>query len=405
MNDLLKRLNMENISDLFDETYEKVLNDNEMPFWLSEEYILKAASDCYISEEVLKLSLPALPLIKENPDLVLFSKVLHEMLKIPKHHEEVFVGLKSPEAPEGENPLPYDLFSFFPILERVHYAFLDLKDKGVDGELLKNTYSSVGGFITVSEERTGRVCFPTLYFLWTTSYKNADIFSIGRFIFEIRKNCDLKMTAFINKNKEIKVLMSDGIKVHKSGLMLGSAGATDEEGSFVTEYHQTDEYYEGNLVCDETVLIEKEKTRLNKNEWSILCAPGDNFINIHIGADGSFAPDIVENSLNEGISFLKRLYPDADFKACMCVSWLLSADLKQLLKPTSNIISFQNRYVKFPIVCGGLDIFNFVFQRPISSLSEIDLDSLPEDSSLKKALKELYKSGDFLHEAGGIFTS
>lgn len=403
MNDLLKRLNMENISDLFDATYEKVLNDNEMPDWLMEEYVIKAANDCYISEEVLKLVLPALPLVRENSDLVLFAKILYDMLGIRKHHTEVFGGLEFPKAPEGENQLPYGLFSFFPMLPRVRDAYFELKNKGIDEELLKTTYSSIGGSIITSEQTMGRICFPTLYFLWTTTYKNGDIFTIGRFVFEIMRNYKLEARAFINKDGEIKILMEKGTKVHKSGLILGSAGAQDEEGSFETEYIETEEYYEGNLSCNDTARIQKEKVKLYKSEWSILCAPGDSFINIHIPGEGSFAPDVVENSLNEGIALLKNLYPETDFKAVMCDSWLLSPQLKEILKPTSNILAFQDRYNKFPIQASGLDIFNFVFQKPISNLSEIDLDSLPEDSSLKRALKEMYKSGKFLYEAGGIF--
>lgn len=403
MNDLLKRLNMKHISDLFDTTYEKYAKDTEIPEWLSEDFVLNAARDCYIRKEVIDLVMPALPLVRENKDLVLFSKILHDMLKIRKHHSEVFGGLEFPEAPSGENPLPYDLFSFFPMLSRVREAFFELRKKGVDEEILKNTYSSVGGSIISSKERMGKTCFPTLYFLWTTTNKNAELFTIGRFNFELRRNCSLKMTAFINKDGETKILMSEGIKIHKSGLVLGSLGAKEEDGSFVTEYKETEDYYEGNEALNSTVRISKEKTRLSKNEWSVLCAPGDDYVSVHIPSNGSFDAETVEKSLNEGREFFKMLYPESDFKAFMCISWLLASELKEILKPTSNIVKFQDRFYKFPVLCGGLDIFNFVFGKPVKSLEEVDFDSLSEDSSLKKSLKERYKKGNYLHEAGGVF--
>lgn len=403
MNDLLKRLNMENISDLFDSAYEKLSSDKEIPEWLTESYVRTAISDCFISEEVLNLVLPALPLVRENDDLVLFSKILYDMLGIHKHHSEVFGGLEFPKAPEGYNPLPYDLFSFFPMLARVRESFFKLKKEGVSEEILKQTYCSVGASIISSEAKMGRTCFPTLYFLWTTTYKNADLFTIGRFNFEIRRNCDLKMRAFVNKNGEIKILMEDGIKVHESGLISGSAGAKDDKNSFETKYCETEEYFEGNPVTESDARIINEKIQLKKSDWKLLCAPGDNYISVHIPGNGTFAPDVVESSINSGREFMKKLYPETDFKAFMCISWLLSPELKQILKPTSNIISFQNRYNKFPVLCSGLDIFNFVFGKPISSLSEVDFKSLSEDSSLKKALKELYISGGFIHETGGIF--
>lgn len=403
MNDLLKRLNLDNISDLFDIYYEKALNDTDMPEWLTEAYVKKAVSDCYINEEILDIVLPALPLVRENSDLVLFARTLYGMLEIQKHHSEVFGGLEFPKAPEGENPLPYDLFSFFPMLARVRQAFFTLKEKGVDEEILKITYRGVGGSIISSSKNTGRPTFSTLYFLWTTTQKNADLFTIGRFNFELRRNCSLEMRAFINKDEAIKILMVEGISVHKSGLILGSAGAKDEEGSFKTKYTETDEYYEGNEAINETGRISKEKTKLLKSEWSLLCAPGDDYVSVHIPRDGDFNQENIQRSLDEGKIFFKKLYPEIDFKAFMCISWLLSPELKALLKPTSNIISFQNRFNKFPVLCGGLDVFNFVFMKAVSALSEVDLDSLPENSSLEKGLKELYKSGGFIHEAGGVF--
>jgi len=109
------------------------------------------------------------------------------------------------------------------------------------------------------------------------------------------------------------------------------------------------------------------------------------------------------NTILNIIMILEKLYPDTDFKAFMCISWLLSPDLKALLKPTSNIISFQNRFYKFPVLCSGLDVFNFVFLNVVSDISEVDLNALPQNSSLEKGLKNLYQSGDFIHEAGGVF--
>lgn len=403
MNDMLRRLGMENISDLFDEYYEKALADKSIPNWLTEDFVRSAARDCYIAQEVIEPVLPSLPMILANNDLVLFAKTLYGMLEIRKHHSEVFGGLAFPKAPKGEDPLPYDVFSFFPMLARVRQAYFELKDKGVDEEILKNTYSAVGGSLINSSTRMGKTSFSTVYFLWTTTQKNADLFRIGRFNFEIRRNCDLNIRAFINSAGEKKILMSEGIKVHKSGLILGSAGAKDEQNCFLTEYEETDEYYEGNEAVNKTARISREKTRLLKSEWKLFCAPGDDYISVHIPGHGDFEPELLQRSLDDGREFLKRLYPDMNFKAFMCISWLLSPELEALLKPSSNILSFQNRFVKFPVLCGGLDVFSFVFIKSVSDLSEVDLDSLPDNSSLERGLKEVYKSGGFIHETGGVF--
>ncbi len=239
--------------------------------------------------------------------------------------------------------------------------------------------------------------------MWNTTYKNASLFKIGIFNFEVRENIKLQIRAFINNKGEIKLLMKEGLKIHKDGFILGSAGAEEKEDSFITEFIETDEYWEGNESDNDKSRVNKEKTRLFKNEWTLLYAPGDNLISVHIPRTATFDPVAIDDSLNEGREFFKKIYPEKDFKGFMCISWLLAPELKDILKPTSNILSFSDRYIKFPILCSGLDIFNFVFQSPVSSLADVNLDTLPENTSLERNLKEMYKNGKYLHETGGIF--
>lgn len=402
MNDLLRRLNMDNISDFFDECYEKALKDTTLPFWLTEEYIRETAADFPFFKTHLEAVIEAIPKVTENPDLVLFAKTLYIMLEVKKHHEEVFKGLAFPEAPEGQDPLGYDIFSFYPMIARIREAYTDLRNKGVDPKIIEATASGIDGTITASQNLSGRFSFSLLYFLWNTTHKNGHLFRIGRFNFEIRENIKLKIYAFKNKSGEVKILMTDGVDVHKSGFILGTVDAKDDEGSFKTTYKETEDYFEGHAVSKETSRVEKELTKLNKSEWELCYAPGDSLISVHIPRGESFSSDIVEKSLNEGKEFIQNLYPETDFKGFMCISWLLAPELNDLLKPTSNILSFNSRYDKFPILCGGLDVFNFVYVISAKTIDDVDLDALSENSSLEKSIKEHYKSGKFVHETGGV---
>lgn len=402
MNDLLKRLNMDDISDFFDESYEEALKDDDTPFWLTEEYIRQTAEDFPFFTTHLEAVIDALPKVRENKDLVLFAKTLYIMLKVKKHHEEVFKGLAFPEAPKGKESLPYDIFAFYPMLARIREAYTDLRNKGVDPKIIEATATGIDGNITLSTNLTGRFSFNLLYFLWCTTHKNASLFKIERFNFEIRQNIKLKIRAFKNKAGDVKLLMVADVPVHKSGFILGTVDAKDEEGSFKTVYKETEEFYEGNAVNKEASIVEKELTKLSKNEWEMFYAPGDSLISVHIPRQGAFTADVVEKSLAEGKSFIEKLYPEISFKGFMCISWLLAPELKDLLKPESNILSFNSRFEKFPVLCGGLDVFRFVYTTSPNSISDVDLDSLSENSSLERKIKEHYKSGKFVHETGGI---
>ena len=401
MNELLSRLGREEISPFFDECYEKAKKETGCPVWLTPEFLREATKEQpYFGEELEEL-IAAIDAVKENPDLVLFARTLYHMLAPRMHHESIFGGLAFPTAPEGADTLPYDIFTFYPLFAHIREAYRELSARGIDREILAETAKNVGGCIGASRRSLGRFGFTKLYFLWCTGHKNGALFRIGRFSFEVRENIDLGVYAFENDKGETKILMSSGHKVHTGGLLLGSAG-TAGDAAFVTEYRETDTAYIGSPVTDGGLHVGKEEISLRKAEWTPLYRPGDNLISVHIPSEGSFDPETVGSSLDEGKRYFKALYPEKNLRAYMCISWLLSPELVSVLKPESNILSFGNRYERFPVVSEALDVFHFIFHKSVTGITEEVIDSLTENNSLERGIKALYKNGGFIHESGGF---
>ncbi len=100
--------------------------------------------------------------------------------------------------------------------------------------------------------------------------------------------------------------------------------------------------------------------------------------------------------------FSKAL-PEYDFKIFTINTWLLSPELPEILKPTSNIMGFQKMFNTYPMPGKGLSVFNFVFNIMAGSMEEVEIDALSEESSLMRGIKGLYKNGRFIHEYGGHF--
>jgi len=108
--------------------------------------------------------------------------------------------------------------------------------------------------------------------------------------------------------------------------------------------------------------------------------------------------DICLESYERAKQIFEDFYSDIDFKAYFCHSWLLDPQLKQMLKPESNILKFMSRYMLYPYEeSDNDDIFMFVFTEPFNSYEE-----LPETTSLMRALKKHYISGDYIYVCGGI---
>lgn len=403
MNNLLERLNMENISPLFDEYYENLAHDTHIPNWLTEDFVISTQEECGLLPTQLEVVLDALREVVKNKDLVLFAKILYEMLKIKKHYDDVFYNLTLPKAPEGENPIAYDMVSFFPMLAHHKYTYLNLRKKGVDENILKNTFGILNGCIAGSIRRTQKPELTIMFFSWASIAKNERLFRIGRFNLEILKNPKLNIRAFKDNENNVRVLADSGVIVHKDGYILGTPKAENKEDSFETHFCETDTYYEGYEAESLTATIGNQKVKLDKNTWKPFYTPGDDVINVHIPNDESFDIETIEKSLEEGKSFFKKYFPEVSPSAFYCYSWLLAPELASFLKPSSNIIGFQNKFSKCPVRCPGIDVFYYVFKEPYRKLEEYDLNNLPEDNSLRKKIKDHYLSGKIVHESGGIF--
>ena len=230
MNELLSRLGMKEISPFFDECYEKAKKETGCPVWLTENFLREAAEEQpYFGAELEELVAAIAP-VKSNPDLVLFARTLYHMLAPRVHHEKVFGGLAFPEAPAGVDPLPYDIFSFYPLFAHIRDAYSELLSRGADAGVLRATAKNVGGSIGASRELLGRFGFTKLYFLWCTTHKNGALFKMGRFSFEVREDADLGVYAFRNAEGKALLLMASDASVAQNGLLSASAGAEGGRG-------------------------------------------------------------------------------------------------------------------------------------------------------------------------------
>ena len=261
MNDLLKRLNMEEISPLFDECYEKVRDDESIPDWLTEEFIKKAHSDYSILPTQLDTLLTQREKIVKNDDLVMFAKVLYEMLSLDADGRVIFADLAFPETPDGKN-----LVGVFPMLAHFVRVYSELKDMGIPEEILQNTFRMLDLYLSETAQKRGYAIFPVGGFVWTNLAKSKCLFRIDRLNLEIR-NDFIGAYGLKNANGDIKILMKDGTPISESGFYAHSNPA------FLTEFTETDECFSGNEVDNSTATVKKEIIKLSKSQWSLFYKP------------------------------------------------------------------------------------------------------------------------------------
>ena len=71
---------------------------------------------------------------------------------------------------------------------------------------------------------------------------------------------------------------------------------------------------------------------------------GDNVIEIHIPEAEPLTLEECKKSIEKAKEFFKLYFPQFEYKCFTCHSWLLDNTLKEILKPESNIIKFQNMF-------------------------------------------------------------
>lgn len=128
------------------------------------------------------------------------------------------------------------------------------------------------------------------------------------------------------------------------------------------------------------------------------------YIYIHIPpADNGLQPDEVDASIQLAVARLEEYFPHIKGKQLVfCTStWLLSPQLREILKPTSNIIKFQDRFTVTEFSETAVPFLSFAFK---VRACNADYSRLPEDTHLRRELKRRLLSGQSLQTGWGYFT-
>lgn len=293
----------------------------------------------------------------------------------------------SDETPAGDWMPFLILLPNLPDVE-AFYRKLGFNDEDVE-RILVSFYNC----INATKARVGRPGYNRSYFNWQLIYVRGELFRFQSFNYELKELPE----GYILKNRttgEIQPLMSAG-PYHRSGMVLGSAGFEDEEGSFEVSFTETEEAYLGYPAIGN--LVVNEKRSYPKSEWECVLRPGDHVVSVHIPAKTDLSPEAVEKSYKEGLEFIDKFFPDFKPKAYFCKSWLLDPQLEEMLGSQSKISQFLNGFTKWPGISEGKEIFGFVFIG-----FKGDYKDLPEDTTLMRKLKAHYLEGKHILGTCGI---
>ena len=394
LENILKELGIEALPDFAVEIFNSKDFDAKSTKWIDKDYMLSTSREYNYFGEYEDKAIEKAEKIKEDAALLAFLNLAVEYInRVNGDYEKVF---ELPMPQKAKNPDALDMFSAVMLMTQIAPSEERYIKLGFSKEEARETVKAYGSCFQRGTFVSGVVCMTELYRTWLYIYVAALIVNKDGYNFEVRK---FSYNGVYLKNKntgEIKALVYNEM-VHRSGNILGSAGFEDEDGSFYGEFIETEDEFVG-CVADENALIQKEKCTFKKSEWELVLKPGDDVIAFHIPKGADLSRENLDKVFKSGTRYIRERYPDRNIKFMTCGSWLLSPELKSLLKPTSNILAFGDRFVRFPMKDSGMAVFSFVFIGKFDSYND-----LPENTSLERALKKHYLDGGFIHSYPGAF--
>jgi hypothetical protein len=140
--------------------------------------------------------------------------------------------------------------------------------------------------------------------------------------------------------------------------------------------------------------------QLGRLQFERRLSGGEPALGVHIPEIGPMTPELCDASIAWAHAFFPEHFPEEHPKVATCSSWLLDPQLADYLPADSNIVRFQRRFTLRPekTVPDNGSICRFVFHDP-----DPDLDAVPQDTTLQRAIVTHIKGGGTWQSGNGYF--
>lgn len=398
--EFIKALGVSEMPEVFGQRYDESMAEYDrvgVPF-LSDEYLDALQGDlCIFEPEHYDFVKRSAKRVRENEFLARYSLLMYHMQLDKPPMSEIYLK-EYPKSPDESLRTDYQMAAFFSQLANARQMVDAYIERGVPEDIISDTIRGCyEGSLRAHEATFGCEGFHAeRSFGWNQLYTNHRLLRIGVLNFELRYSFVTRSAkVYKSRDGEYKVLMND-VDISATGHTTGTIGQDD------VAYHavitETDDYIEGYAADHAKALVDPTPVRLDKKEWSLLLDYDVHVIGVHIPTGVAFTRENLDASYKRCVEVLKKSFPEFKPKAFTCFSWLIDPQLKDMLKPTSNIVAFQSQFtVKFPKKSFGTAVYTFLFKKHVERIED-----LCEDTSLQRTVKKHYLEGKYIYEPCGV---
>lgn len=318
-----------------------------------------------------------------------------ELLKIAEYHYMNLFADDAPllenicdlSVPEADVKLGRDMI--FTLLPLARAWDLESRKIYTYGEYDVKFIPTLLQFLKQNIEQSGCAGVTSTNRLYMYMYSKPNIFVLGRLAYEIKTH-DAPYVVWRST--------TDGstVPLIQCGTRFNTHGYPDENGSFEATQKESTAEITG-YTYTSSGLLDFEPVTLSKAEYTPYIKHDDYILSVHIPGGDSFTPDVVDISFQYADEFFKKYFPQINFKAYTCSSWLLDTGLERFMKKESNILSFQSRYRIGLKVVNKISLFSNIFKVP----NICPLDELVPANRFQREVLEMVKAGGNLYSGHG----
>ncbi len=230
---------------------------------------------------------------------------------------------------------------------------------------------------------------------WLRHYICGDLYRLGRLEYMIRPFGGPLHVFRHQHTRAVVALSTDASLFDDEGLAVRT-DAIDATHTWRAELSQHDGYISGFPISPHGHALQREIT-LCLDEWQNALSPGDAIIEVHIPGGGQMSVASCRESMQQALDFFPRYFPQQTFAGFACGSWILNPQLAQIYRADSNMVLWQRELHLYPTPSGSRSGLTFVFGK-----DDIDIETAPRDTSLRRALLDHMAAGGRLI-GGGMF--
>ncbi|MCR2822858.1 acyltransferase domain-containing protein [Lederbergia panacisoli] len=371
--ELMSLLHIQNPPEMWGKNWEKAIalyNGNQQLYFLRNEYFTEANRYFKLNEEKSAAFYHALELIRGREDLI----TLVWLWKCLLYEEN-----SSADAYDVENwPLPEvamgPVVQMFPLIVAVSNLpslIENYKMRGIPESILFDTLSDIGIIMEESRKRTGVWGIENFLLGWLLNHFQGRLFRIGRLQF-MPKKYDQRFSVYRHLNT-------------RKVIALKSERRLTDNADFV----------KGCPITPLGKVLQKTVT-ISLAEWEAVLIHGDTMLDVHIPRGDKLEYNQLVESYRSAIAIYSKLFPEQQFKGFICHTWMFDPLLQEILPEDSNLVKFQRDYYLYELFDD-----DSVFQTVFVSKPE-DLQTLPEETSLQRAIKSQVLSGKQMRSAAGF---